>query len=339
MDPEICQAGKIFFFSLSQLHTMLRTVKAKNARSKRALDNRAPKIVENPKQALFVPGANSNKLLHDAMVDLCALKKPDGKRFQKKNDIRPFEDSSSLEFFSEKNDSSLLVFSSHNKKRPNTLTFARTFNYQIYDMIELSIVQAKLLQEFRKTTFHVGLKPLFTFNGEVFDSHPTFIHIKSLFLDFFRGQEIELLDPAALQHVISVTAGNVDEDSQTLPLVHFRVYLLKTFKSTTPKVPRVELEEIGPRFDFRVGREQTANPDMEKQAMKRAKIEEKTKKNVETDIMGDKIGRIHMEKQDFGKLQTRKMKGLKRRYDQVDEEESGSGGEGESGEDFGEFSD
>ncbi|PRT53772.1 Ribosome biogenesis protein RPF2 [Wickerhamiella sorbophila] len=316
---------------------MLRTVKAKNARSKRAMDGRAPKVVENTKQALFVPGANSNKLLHDAMVDLCALKKPDGKRFQKKNDVRPFEDSSSLEFFSEKNDSSLLVFSSHNKKRPNTLTFARTFNYQIYDMVELSIVQAKLLQEFKKTTFHVGLKPMFTFNGEVFESHPTFIQIKSLFLDFFRGQESEALDPAALQHVISITAENVDDDSPSLPLVHFRVYLLKTYKSTTPKVPRVELEEIGPRFDFKVGRTQAANPDMEKQAMKRAKIEEKTKKNVETDIMGDKVGRIHMEKQDFGKLQTRKMKGLKRQFDQVSEEEDS--GEEESGEDFGEFSD
>ena len=38
----------------------------------------------------------------------------------------------------------------------------------------------------------------------------------------------------------------------------------------------------------------------------------KSKKNIETDIMGDKVGRIHMGKQDLGELQTRKMKGLKR---------------------------
>ena len=41
-------------------------------------------------------------------------------------------------------------------------------------------------------------------------------------------------------------------------------------------------------------------------------LQPKTKKNVETDIVGDKMGRIHVGKQDLGKLQTRKMKGLKR---------------------------
>lgn len=46
----------------------------------------------------------------------------------------------------------------------------------------------------------------------------------------------------------------------------------------------------------------------------------KQKKNIETDIVGDKVGRIHLGKQDLGQLQTRKMRGLKRSRD-VDEEE------------------
>jgi ribosome production factor 2 len=50
--------------------------------------------------------------------------------------------------------------------------------------------------------------------------------------------------------------------------------------------------------------------------MKRPRgTEEKTKKNIHLDPMGDKIGRIHMGTQDLGKLQTRKMKGLKRSRD------------------------
>lgn len=36
--------------------------------------------------------------------------------------------------------------------------------------------------------------------------------------------------------------------------------------------------------------------------------------------MGDKLGRVHMAKQDFSKLQTRKMKGLKHGRDDDDEE-------------------
>lgn len=37
--------------------------------------------------------------------------------------------------------------------------------------------------------------------------------------------------------------------------------------------------------------------------------------------MGDKIGRIHLGKQDLSKLQTRKMKGLKRTTDDYTEDD------------------
>ena len=35
-------------------------------------------------------------------------------------------------------------------------------------------------------------------------------------------------------------------------------------------------------------------------------------KNVSRDSFGSKLGRVHMKRQDFSQLQTRKMKGLKR---------------------------
>ena len=37
------------------------------------------------------------------------------------------------------------------------------------------------------------------------------------------------------------------------------------------------------------------------------------KKNISHDAFGTKFGRLHMQKQDLGKLQTRKMKGLRKR--------------------------
>lgn len=46
--------------------------------------------------------------------------------------------------------------------------------------------------------------------------------------------------------------------------------------------------------------------------------EERPKKNVTTDTMGDKLGRIHLGRQDLSELQTRKMKGLKRSRDVED---------------------
>lgn len=305
---------------------MIRSTKPKNNRSKRAIEKKESKIVENTKTALFIPGNSSNKSLHDITVDISALKKPFIKRFTKKNAILPFEDSTSLEFLSEKNDASLLVLSTNNKKRPNNLTFIRTFDYKIYDMIELQVLSDfKLFEDFKKTTFQVGLKPLFTFQGHIFDIHPTFIQIKSLFLDMFHGEQSNLQDVAGLQHVISVSAVEEDDNDTAiskLPLVYFRVYKLKTFKSNEPKLARIELEETGPRLNFKIGRVQHADPEMEKETMKVPKqLLPKERKNVQTDAVGDQVAKIHVGTQDLSRLQTRKMKGLKSRYDQVNSDE------------------
>ena len=178
------------------------------------MDKKEPKLVENTKQALFVTGKTSTKVLHDAMVDLSALKKPDIKRFNKRNEVRPFEDAEPLEFFSEKNDTSLMVVATSSKKRKNNLTFVRTFGYKVYDMIELQIAENyKFLSDFKNQTFAVGLKPMFSFQGGAFDTHPVYKQVKSLFLDFFRGTTTDLQDVAGLQHVISVTI-------QGLSLIH-----------------------------------------------------------------------------------------------------------------------
>lgn len=45
----------------------------------------------------------------------------------------------------------------------------------------------------------------------------------------------------------------------------------------------------------------------------------RVKKNVETDLMGDKLGRVHLGKQDLSQLQTGKMKGVKRNRDDDDD--------------------
>jgi ribosome production factor 2 len=76
---------------------------------------------------------------------------------------------------------------------------------------------------------------------------------------------------------------------------------------------------MGPHLDLVLRRHQAPDPELLKQAMKRPKLKKsdtekglgKKKKNMEVDEMGDLRGRVHVGKQDLGKLQTRKMKGLK----------------------------
>lgn len=316
---------------------MIRSTKPKNARAKRALEKKESKIVENTKTALFIPGNSSNQTLHDITVDLSSMKKPYIKRFTKKNNILPFEEASSIEFLSEKNDASIVVLSTNNKKRPNNLTFIRTFDYKVYDMIELQVLSDfKLFKDFKKMTFQVGLRPLFSFQGHIFDINPTFIHVKSLFLDMFHGETSNLQDVAGLQYVISVSAVEEDDNDTAiskLPLVYFRVYKLKTLKSNEPKLARIELEETGPRINFKIGRVHSADPEMEKEALKVPKqLQPKERKNIQTDSMGDQVAKIHVGKQDLSRLQTRKMKGLKSRFDQDVSDDDLE--EGESNEDF-----
>lgn len=50
-------------------------------------------------------------------------------------------------------------------------------------------------------------------------------------------------------------------------------------------------------------------------------LQPKKKKNISHDAFGTKFGRVHMQKQDLSKLQTRKMKGLRKRKGEVVAEE------------------
>ncbi|KAI3332142.1 ribosome biogenesis protein RPF2 [Xylariaceae sp. AK1471] len=299
---------------------MLREIKPKNARSKRALEKKAPKIIENPKSTLFLRGTTCSQIVQDALADLHSLRQPLAKKFSKKNDIHPFEDPASLIFFSEKNDTSLLVFGSSSKKRPNTLTFARTFaTNQILDMIELHIIPEtfRTLSQFKSRKFAVGLRPMMLFSGTAWDSPVAdeYTILKSILIDMFKGDtNSDKIDVEGLQYLVSVSADEPAGDD-VKPTVHLRLYLLDT-KRSGQRLPRIELEEMGPRMDFRIGRSQQPDEAAWKEAMKKPKAgEEKTKKNITTDLMGDKIGRIHVGKLDLTDLQTRKMKGLKRNRD------------------------
>ncbi|KAF2831473.1 Brix-domain-containing protein [Ophiobolus disseminans] len=294
---------------------MLKQVKPKNARAKRAMAKREPQHHENPKTTLFVSGQKTSQILKLAVADLSTLKRPFCEKFTKKNDIHPFDDASSLEFFSLKNDTSLLLLSLHSKKRPHCLTLARTFSHKILDMLELYINPEtfRTLQQFKNKKPSVGLKPLIAFHGTVFEdpNETKYTLAKSLLVDFFKGQDATEVDVEGLQYLISISAEE-PTDTRPNPEVKLRFYLLRT-KRSGQKLPRVEVEEMGPRMDLTLGREQFPDADMMKQALKKPKgSEPRTKKNIDTDGMGDKTGKIHVGKQDFGNLQTRKMKGLKR---------------------------
>jgi len=108
-------------------------------------------------------------------------------------------------------------------------------------------------------------------------------------------------------------------DTQT-KLISIRVFNIE-LKKSGHRIPRIELNEIGPHLDLTIRRTKLASDDFYKKTLKQPDaIKEKKIKNVVTNELGTKMGRIHMEKQDFNQLQTRKMKGLKRNLITDDEQ-------------------
>ncbi|KAJ2782357.1 rRNA-binding ribosome biosynthesis protein rpf2 [Coemansia interrupta] len=293
---------------------MLTQPKAKNARTKRFLTNRDPKVNENVKTAIFVRGSTTSKVIQDTLKDLFALRKPEAINFTKKNEIHPFDDETGIEFFARKNDSSLFAVGMHSKKRPHNLILGRTFNYQILDMIELGIEGCTTMDDLKTKACSVGTKPLMVFNGEGFNQNEDLIRLKSILLDFFRGEAADKVSLKGLEYVITVTAGPLGPNGEP-GLVFFRPYTT-VFKKSGMRQPRVELEEMGPSLDLRIRRVRYPSDDMMKMATKVPKELKQTKvKNISRDGMGDKYGRVHLGKQDINKIQTRKVKALKKKLD------------------------
>lgn len=281
-----------------------RVVKPKTRRGKRFLESHAPKVIEGDKELLFMKGNKVNEVVSKCLKDLYLLKKPGPIFYNNKNNILPFEDVVPVEKFCKKHNTSIFAFGSSNKKRPNCLILGRTYHHQLLDMVEFSIENFKSLEDFHNEKTTQGIKPCLLFVGDTFDHNYEYKRVKSMFIDFFQRTTVENLRLQGLEHVLLFTAAEGK--------IYFRSYRIMLKKSGS-KTPRIELEEIGPSMDFILGRTKLASDDLFKLACKKSKeLQAKKKKNLSEDAFGSEHGRIHLGKQDIQKIQTRKMKGLKK---------------------------
>jgi len=160
------------------------------------------------------------------------------------------------------------------------------------------------MMEFSTAKVTLGSKPCLVFTGEKFESDPIFKRVKNIFIDMFRGASVSNLRLSGVEHVYEFVC---EEDN-----VYMRSYRVLLKKSGS-RTPRVELEEIGPVLNLSLRRSKVASDDLYKLANKQPiTAKPKKKKNVSEDAFGSRLGRIHMTPQDLGKLQTRKVKGLKK---------------------------
>ncbi|CAI5446958.1 unnamed protein product [Caenorhabditis angaria] len=285
--------------------TSKRVEKVKTKKGKRVLEDRASKTVENDKKALFCRGAKTNEILNSAMADLYDLKKPLTVKMDKHNQYHLFEDETPVVRAGSKFDSSLFVLASNSKKRPNSMTFGRTYDAQLLDMVEMKIVAYQSSSNFEAPKQTLASKPCVILEGAAFESDPDMKRVGNLMIDWFRGPNVDRIRLEGLETVIVFTA--VDETHLAM-----RVYRPLLKKSATA-TPRVELAEMGPSLTFEVLRKKLADEMLFKLACKKPKaLLKKRRKNLSEDVFGNQLARVHVGKQRTDDIQVRKVKALKK---------------------------
>jgi ribosome production factor 2 len=298
-----------------------------------------PQLKESGKACLLLKGQRCSASMDHVLKELRSMKAPQAKLLSKKNEIDPFDSTAghnSLEFLSTKNDCALFALASHNKKRPNNLVLGRTFNHQVLDLAELGVSRFKSMLDYGGSVpkKRIGSKPLLLFVGDTWTSTQQHRNLQNLLIDFYRGDVIDQLVVSGLDHVIMFclsTASNMNpSDVTTSPAVylHQRTYHMQLKrnpnKSATPSdsinTPAPYLLACGPDFDFVLRRQHWASDEMYKESRKQPLIGRPkskhsilaNKKNKSTNLFGETIGRLHLDKQDLAKNAGRKVKAIRK---------------------------
>ncbi|URD79135.1 TVP38 TMEM64 family membrane protein [Musa troglodytarum] len=265
---------------------------------------RAKREVENGRKTLILHGTKTSDVLNTVLTQIYHLKRDNAVKYTKKNEnIRPFESGgeTSLEFFSLKTDCSLFV----------TKQFGfGMFDHHIYDLVEVGVDNFRPMESFeydKKLTPRIGSKPFFAFVGDGFESVEELKHLKEVLLDLFRG-EVGCGKLKSCRHRPCVCMHS--------PLFKYSVFhsLCSAAEKSGTAIPRMELVEVGPSMDLVVRRHRLPNDSLKKEAMKTTTGQPKKKiKNVSSDVLQGKIGKIYIPDQKVGGIAlSNDAKGLKR---------------------------
>jgi ribosome production factor 2 len=304
------------------------------ARIQRYLKSIEPQLRENGKRTLLLKGIKCSQAMGNLLKDMRSMQAPNAKLLTKKNAIVAFETEGqhSLEFLTTKNDCALFALASTNKKRPNNLVLGRTFDHQVLDMIEIGILRYKSIHDYGGSVpkKRVGSKPLMLFLGDLWQQDHNCQKMQNLLIDFYRGDVIDKLVVSGLDHLIMFVASQHPKTEKLL--IHQHTYFCKLKKdpaNPSSKTPVPYLIPCGPDMTMMIRRTQFASPDLWKASLKQPHALKKKKvKNQSTNIFGETIGRLHLEKQDVDKMGGRKMNAL-RRADKVKKLEEMEALEGE----------
>lgn len=282
---------------------------AKTGAGRRAVAARMPQIIETPKTLLLLRGHTTSSTGVSLLSDLQTIKKPYCRKLVKKNDLLPFESGGEahLENLCRLNDASLFALTNHTKKRPHNLILGRMFDHRLLDMVELGVKVYKPMATYPPPKFPPGCPNIITFNGADFEASEELRTLRSILIDVFRfptETSLSAFEPASVQRTLAFTLKG-----ESLLL---RQYSIETDRQPGANKHLAKLVECGPSVDFVIRRAQNASPNLWKVATHKPKdpAHVPKKKNISRDDLGDKMGRIHVGRQDLSTLALARMKGL-----------------------------
>ena len=289
--------------------------KPKTHKGKLYLESLKPKVIEDPKQCLFINTQNSNEIMRMVLNELYLMRKELSKKLNKKEQIfNIMQNKENVEFLCTKNNTAFFSLSSNNKKHPMDLTLGCLYDHQLLDSFEFEVTNFIPMSYFKEaSTINSDLKPIIIFQGELFESDFNYDRLKKFFIDYFQLLDRPNVVISELRRLIVISIENDEK------IVKIRNYQINGDLSSKNSLQKVNLIEIGPSFDLKERKFLLADEVLYKKALKQPKgVKETKEKNIEKNkILGEKRGRLHMQKQNLGAVSLKKFKKImnKDRFD------------------------
>ena len=294
--------------------------KATTHKGKLFLESLMPKVIEDPKQCLFINTENSTEIMRMVLNDLYLMRRDLSKKLTKKEKIvNVTENKSNIEFLCKKNNTIFFALSSHNKKHPMNLTLGCLFDFQLLDYFDFEVTNFLPMSYFKNDiVINSDLKPIIIFQGELFESDFNYDRLKKFFIDFFQLYDKESISISEMRRIIAIS---IEKDEK---IVKIRNYQINGNLNNKNNLSKIELIEIGPSFDLKERKFTLGDEELYKKTLKQPKgIKETKEKNIEKNkILGEKRGRLHMQKQNLGAVSLKKFKKImnKDRFDKKKKE-------------------
>ena len=294
--------------------------KATTHKGKLFLESLMPKVIEDPKQCLFINTENSTEIMRMVLNDLYLMRRDLSKKLTKKEKIvNVTENKSNIEFLCKKNNTTFFALSSHNKKHPMNLTLGCLFDFQLLDYFDFEVTNFLPMSYFKTDiVINSDLKPIIIFQGELFESDFNYDRLKKFFIDFFQLYDKESISISEMRRIIAIS---IEKDEK---IVKIRNYQINGNLNNKNNLSKIELIEIGPSFDLKERKFTLGDEVLYRKTLKQPKgIKETKEKNIEKNkILGEKRGRLHMQKQNLGAVSLKKFKKImnKDRFDKKKKE-------------------